>query len=73
MTGTSTGSASCISTGAGQQLLSLVVEEGVWAGSESGSEPGLDGGLLARLLVVGVATGMEDILRFTGVGRAEGR
>lgn len=67
MTGISTGSASCISTGAGQQLLSLLMEEGVWAGSE----PGLDGSLLARLLVVGV--GMEDILRFTGVGRAEGR
>lgn len=31
------------------------------------------GGLVGRSWLVGVATGMADILRLTGVGRVEGR
>lgn len=39
----------------------------------AGSESEVGGGLVGRVWLVGVATGMADILRLTGVGRAVGR
>lgn len=39
----------------------------------AGSESGVGGGFEGLVELVGVATGMVDILRLTGVGSADGR
>lgn len=51
------------------QIISVLIK----AESGAGSESGVGNVLIGWGWLVGVAAGMADILRFTGVGSAEGR